>query len=143
MIEETALVLEVRDQQALLQTQRKSACQSCSVKSGCGTSTLAKVVGNRSSQFIVDNTLDLHAGEQVVVAIDENALVQGSLLIYLLPLVFMLASGIFAELFFAIELVTILFSITGFILSLFIVHYTLPRSTLNKTIQPHLLRRVI
>lgn len=142
MIEETALVLEVRDRQALLQTQRKSACQSCSVKSGCGTSTLSKVVGNRSSQFIVDNTLDVRAGDQVVVAIDENALVQGSLLIYLLPLVFMLAAGIFAELFFAIELVTIVFSITGFVLSLFIVHYTLPRSALNKTIQPHLLRRV-
>lgn len=142
MIEETALVLEVRDQQALLQTQRKSACQSCSVKSGCGTSTLSKVVGKRSSQFIVDNTLDVHAGDQVVVAIDENALVQGSLLIYLLPLLFMLAAGIFAELFFSIELVTILFSMVGFALSLFIVHYTLPRSALKKSIQPHLLRRV-
>ena len=143
MIEETALVLEIRDQQALLQTQRKNACQSCSVKSGCGTSTLAKVVGNRSSQFIVDNTLDVHAGDQVVVAIDENALVQGSLLIYLLPLLSMLAAGIFAELFFSIELVTIVFSMVGFALSLFIVHYILPRSALKKSIQPHLLRRVI
>ena len=143
MIEETALVLEIRDQQALLQTQRKNASQSCSVKSGCGTSTLAKVVGNRSSQFIVDNTLDVHAGDQVVVAIDENALVQGSLLIYLLPLLSMLAAGIFAELFFSIELVTIVFSMVGFALSLFIVHYILPRSALKKSIQPHLLRRVI
>ena len=143
MIEETALVLEIRDQQALLQTQRKNACQSCSVKSGCGTSTLAKVVGNRSSQFIVDNTLDVHAGDQVVVAIDENALVQGSLLIYLLPLLSMLAAGIFAELFFSIELDTIVFSMVGFALSLFIVHYILPRSALKKSIQPHLLRRVI
>lgn len=43
MIEETALVLEVKGQHVLLETQRKSACQSCSVKSGCGTSTCQKL----------------------------------------------------------------------------------------------------
>lgn len=142
MIEETALVLEVKDKQVLLQTQRKSACQTCSVKSGCGTSTLSKVVGNRSSQFVVENTLDVHTGDQVIVAIDENALVQGSLLVYLLPLVLMLLTGILAEFFFATESLTILSSIAGFVFSMFLVRYTLPRSRLNKTIQPHLLRRI-
>ena len=56
MIEENAVVIDVNEQQVLLETQRQSACQSCSVKSGCGTSTLSKVVGNRSSQFAVDKT---------------------------------------------------------------------------------------
>ena len=142
MIEETALVLEVREQQALLQTQRKSACQACSVKSGCGTSTLTKVVGKRSSQFVVENTLNLQAGDQVVVAIDENALVQGSLLIYLLPLVLMLLAGTLAEFLFASESVTILFSIAGFVLSLIAVRYTLSFSRLKKSIHPQLLRRI-
>lgn len=142
MIEETALVLEVREQQVLLQTQRKNACQTCSVKSGCGTSTLSKVVGKRSSQFVVENTLDLHTGDQVVVAIDENALVQGSLLIYFLPLVLMLMAGILAELLFSTELVTILFSIIGFVLSMMVVRYILSLSRLKKSIHPQLLRRI-
>ena len=142
MIEETALVLEVRDHQVLLETQRKTACQSCSVKSGCGTSTLAKVVGTRSSQFVVENTIDAHEGDQVIVAVDENALVQGSLLIYLLPLIFMLAAGVFAELLFAIESLTILLSIVGLLLSAIFVRFILSTGSLKKSIQPHLVRRV-
>lgn len=142
MIEETALVLGVSDQQVLLQTQRKSACQSCSVKSGCGTSTLSKVVGTRSSQFVVENTLNVKTGDQVIVAIDENALVHGSLMVYLFPLLVMLLAGMLAEAFFATERVTILASAGGFVLSMFIVRYSLPGSRLKKSIQPHMLRRI-
>jgi len=142
MIEETAVVIEVRGQQALLQTQRQSACQSCSVKSGCGTSTLSKVVGNRSSQFIVENTLQAQPGNQVIIAVNENALVQGSLLVYLLPLVLMLVAGVFAELLFSTEFITILFSLAGFVLPVLLVRYTLPHSGLKKSIQPHMIRRI-
>jgi len=142
MIEETATVLETRGQQALLQTQRKNACQSCSVKSGCGTSTLSKVVGQRSSNIIVENTLNLHVGDQVIVAIDEDALVQGSLLIYLLPLLFMLTAGILAELIFAKELVTILAAFLGLLISGLVVRYILSNSRLKQSIQPHLIRRI-
>jgi len=142
MIEETALVIGVGEQQLLLQTQRKSACHSCSVQSGCGTSTLAKVVGKRSSQFLVDKTLDVQVGDKVIVAVDENALVQGSLLIYLFPLIFMLMSGILAELVFINELVTILSVVGGFIFSMIVVRFVLSASRLRNTVQPHLVRRV-
>ena len=142
MIEETARVIEVRGQQALLQTERKNACQSCSVKSGCGTSTLAKVVGQRSSQIVVDNTLNAAVGEQVVVAIEESALVQGSFVVYMLPLLMMLIMGILAEILFASELITILLALAGLFLSMIIVRYVLSVSGLKKSIQPHLIRRI-
>ncbi len=142
MIEETARVIDVRDGQALLQTERKSACQSCSVKSGCGTSTLAKVVGQRSSQIVVENTLDVKPGEQVVVAIEENALVQGSLLVYLLPLVVMLIAGVLAEQAFGNELLTIVSALAGLLFSVLLVRIILSMSGLRNTIRPHLIRRV-
>ncbi|MCW9048488.1 MAG: SoxR reducing system RseC family protein [Gammaproteobacteria bacterium] len=142
MIEETALVIEIDGQSVLLETQRKSACQTCSVKSGCGTSSLAKVVGKRSSRFTVDKTLDVQVGDSVIIAIDENALVQGSLLIYFLPLIFMLVTGLLAEYVFVNELVTILSVIAGFISAMIFVRYVLSQSTLKKAIQPHLIRRV-
>jgi len=141
MIEETAVVIEVDKQRLLLETQRKSACQSCSVKSGCGTSSLAKVVGKRSSQFSVEKTLDVKVGDAVIIAIDENALVQGSLLIYFLPLIFMLVTGLIAEYLFVNELITILTVVSGFISALIFVRYVLSRSALKKSIQPHLIRR--
>jgi len=142
MIEETASVVEVRGDEALLQTQRKHACQTCSVKSGCGTSTLSKVVGKRSSQFVVDNTLQLKPGDEVVVAIEENALVQGSFLVYLFPLLIMLLLGIAAELLFANELLTIIMALAGLLVSLPLVRYILAASGLKNSIRPHLLRRI-
>lgn len=142
MIEENAVVIDVNEQQVLLETQRKSACQSCSVKSGCGTSTLSKVVGQRSSQFAVDKTLDVKIGDTVVVAIDENALVQGSLLIYLFPLIFMMMFGILVEYFFANELITILSVVVSFILAMILVRTVMSGSGLKKSIHPHLIRRV-
>mgnify|MGYP002713260441 CR=1 FL=1 len=142
MIEETAIVIDVKDQQALLQTQRKNACQSCSVKSGCGTSTLSKVVGKRSSQFVVENTLNLKIGDQVIVAIEENALVQGSLLIYLLPLIMMLGSGMLSETLFKLEWLTILSAVLGLLCSMFIVRFILKQRHFKEAIQPHLVRRV-
>ena len=142
MIEENAVVIDVNEQQVLLETQRQSACQSCSVKSGCGTSTLSKVVGNRSSQFAVDKTLDVKMGDTVVVAIDENALVQGSLLIYLFPLIFMMMFGILVEHFFANELITIMSVVTGFVFAMILVRKVMSNSGLKKSIQPHLIRKV-
>jgi len=141
MIEETAIVIDVKDQLVLLETQRKSACQTCSVKSGCGTSTLAKVVGKRSSQFAVDNDLNVQIGDKVIVAIDENALVQGSLLIYLFPLIAMMLAGLLAEFLFANEGFTILAVIAGFVIAMFGVRFILAGSGLKKSVQPHLIRR--
>ena len=142
MIEETALVLEVTPHKALLQTLRKAACESCSVKAGCGTSSLAKVVGKRSSQFTVDNTLNLNPGDQVVVAIEENALVQGSLLMYLLPLLMMLGFGMLADTVFGNELVTILSTAMGLFVSIVVARFVLAVSGLKASFQPHLIRRI-
>ena len=142
MIEETATVVDIKNAKLLLETQRQSTCQSCSVKSGCGTSTIAKVVGNRSSQFVVDKTLDVQVGDQVVVAIEENALVQGSLLIYLLPIIIMLSFGLLAELMFSTELFTIISAALGLLLSIVAVRAILSRSGLKRSIQPRLSRRL-
>ncbi len=142
MIEETARVIDVRGDEALLETQRQSACQSCSVKAGCGTSTLSKVVGQRSSRIIVRNTLQLKPGDEVVVAIEENALVQGSLLVYLLPLLMMLGAGVVAEWLFAHEGITILATLMGLGLSILVVRRVLHYSGLKQSIQPHLIRRL-
>jgi len=141
MIEETALVIEVDEQQVLLQTQRKSVCQSCSVKSGCGTSALAKVVGKRSSQFSVDKNIDVQVGDKVVVAIDENALVQGSLLVYLFPIIFMMLVGMLVEFLLADELMTILSVAVSFVFAMAIIRSFFANSGLKKSVQPHLLRR--
>jgi len=147
MIEETAIVVAIEGEQALLQTQRRSACHSCSVKQGCGTSVLAKVVGTRSSQISVDNTLQAQVGDEVLLGIQENALVSGSLLVYALPLVMLLIFAMAAEalagwLGWQQELFSITAGAVGFIASIYLIRFGLDKTALKQRIQPHMLRIV-
>ena len=145
MIEEQATVVAIEGQYALLQTQRKSTCQSCSVQKGCGTSVLSKVVGQRSSQVRVDNTLNVAIGDLVLLGIKENALVQGSLLVYALPLLFMLTFALIAEvsvnaLGLQSELLVIMAAMLGFAVSVLVIRFGFYRTGLKHRIQPIMLR---
>ncbi|MDH5483886.1 MAG: SoxR reducing system RseC family protein [Gammaproteobacteria bacterium] len=147
MIEETAIVVAVEGGDVLLQTQRRSACQSCRVKQGCGTSVLAKVVGQRSSQIRIQNTLNAKLGDEVVLGLNENALVQGSLMVYALPLVMMLVFAVIAEYWASTqdmntELLAILGAVLGFVSALMITRFYITNRRVKSAINPHMLRRV-
>lgn len=145
MIEETAIVVAVENDTAVLQTQRRSACQSCSVKQGCGTSVLSKVVGQRSTQIKLVNTIKAAVGDEVLLAMEENALVQSSLLMYALPLVMMLIFAVVGEYWaeanqFSNELITILFAVAGFVIAMLITRLMIHSSRLKHRIQPRMVR---
>jgi len=86
MLEENAVVVELDGEYAWIETQRKTACGSCSVNKGCGTSVISKVVGNRRTRVRALNQAHAVVGDHVVVGVQQNALVRGSLAVYLLPL---------------------------------------------------------
>lgn len=145
MIEEVATVVAVEGGSILCQTQRRSVCHSCSVKQGCGTSVLTKVVGQRSTQIALPKTLDVKVGDEVVLGIEENALVQGSLLVYTLPLIVMIGAALLVQLWaesqgIVSELPVILTALGSFTISLILVRYWLDKSALKQHIQPHILR---
>ena len=94
MIEECARVVAIGEGCAWVETQRKSSCGACSLKSGCGTAALAKVLGQRNDPVRVLNTLPLNVGDQVKIGIAEQALVKGSAAVYLAPLVTMVMGAI-------------------------------------------------
>jgi len=147
MIEEHATVIALEGKEALLQTQRKSACQSCSVKAGCGTSVLSKVVGQRSRQIRIENSLNAQLGDTVLLGVNEQALVQGSLLIYALPLVVMLLLAVLAEWWaqgqgYNSELLAIVAALLGFVISLLAVRFFVSRNKLKQCLQPEMLRIV-
>ena len=86
MLEENAVIVEIEGDYAWVETQRKSACGTCSVNKGCGTSVIGKVVGNKRTRVRALNQALAAHGDQVVVGIEQQALVRGSLAIYMLPL---------------------------------------------------------
>ena len=86
MIEETATVARIEGQWAWLQTDRNSSCSKCSAHSGCGISLLDKFGKPRQQLVKALNRANASDGDQVIVGLDEQALVRGSAVVYLSPL---------------------------------------------------------
>lgn len=89
MIEEIAVVTRTGNGRIRIKSRQNSACGGCMQKESCGTAVLGKQLPNRELE--VDCLLDLQVGDQVRVAIDDARLLSGSALLYLLPLLIMLA----------------------------------------------------
>ncbi len=94
MLEEIAQVVAIEGREVWVETQRRSSCASCSAHAGCGTSVLAKVLGQRRSRVRVLSDMPLRVGDQVVIGIREQALVRGSLAIYAVPIVLLLLGAL-------------------------------------------------
>jgi len=97
MIEEQAEVVEVNGDQLILQAQTQTACGSCAASKGCGTSVLAKVVGRKFTRIHADNSINAQVGDTVIVGISEDALLQGSMVMYILPIMGMLIFALLAD----------------------------------------------
>lgn len=100
MIEETALVVVAGSAGVWVETQRQSACGHCSARKGCGTAVLGKVMGQKRSRVQVANPDEtpLRVGDEVVIGIEESALVRGSMAIYLVPLLGFFLFGVLGQL---------------------------------------------
>jgi len=147
MIEEQAEVTRVNGSEVWVETQRRSACGSCSASGGCGTSVLAKVLGNRSRPMRVVCSVEVAQGDQVVIAINDAALVRGSLAVYLVPLLGILLGALLGEwwaeqLGATSELYAILGAIVGIGLGLLWLRRFTQRISNDLDYQPVVLRRI-
>ena len=97
MIEEKALVISSDGEFATVEARRAQACGPCGVKSACGVSALAKLIGKRHNSVRVHNPIGARPGERVVVGLDESALTTGSFIIYIVPLLFLVILAIFGQ----------------------------------------------
>ena len=96
MIEAIATVVATRTGYVSVEYQRASACGHCHHQSSCAISS-GMDDGQGHGDHIIDIAciLPLEIGQQVRVGIPENGLLKGALLVYILPLFFiMLGAGI-------------------------------------------------
>ncbi|MBV2089289.1 MAG: SoxR reducing system RseC family protein [Candidatus Thiodiazotropha sp. (ex. Lucinisca nassula)] len=97
MIEETAMVVRIDGEYAFVETQRRAACGSCESQGSCSTTVLAGLFKRRYNHLRVVNTVLAKPGEQVIIGLQEQALVKLSMLAYLLPLISMILAAIAAQ----------------------------------------------
>ncbi len=94
MLEEEGVVTAVEGRLARVQVQPRSACGHCQARSGCGTSLVAGFLGRRPGSFWAHNPLGARPGDQVVIGLDEAELRRASLLLYLLPILALVAGAV-------------------------------------------------
>ncbi|MFC1589621.1 SoxR reducing system RseC family protein [Pseudomonadota bacterium] len=141
MIEQEVEVIAVEGDRLLVESERQSSCQSCSVKSGCGTSVLAKWFDRKHLRFYVDNTVNASAGDRVLVGLQESALTQGALMVYLLPLLAMIAVALLVDSwlpnsFYWRDLVIAGSALAGLLLALFMGRFYLHRGSCQQRFNP-------
>jgi sigma-E factor negative regulatory protein RseC len=144
MIEEEARVTATEGDFAWVEKERRAACDGCAVNKGCGTAVLSKVLGRRRARVRALNAAGARVGDEVVIGIREQALVQGSVLVYAVPLLALLVgAALGAQLGGGSEGLSVLLGMGGLGLSLLWVHrYATRRLSRDTRYQPVILRRV-
>jgi sigma-E factor negative regulatory protein RseC len=94
MIEETGVVVEIDDNHAWVEAASSSSCSQCSANQGCGTASLQKWFKRKPNRLRVAKSQDVMPGERVVIGIPEQALVRGSFMIYMVPLLSLIAGAL-------------------------------------------------
>ena len=97
MLEEQATVVAVENETVWVEVQRQSVCGQCAANKGCGAGVLQKVLGNKRNIFRVIGELPVKVGDNVIIGVNENAIVKGSLIIYAVPIVSMILFALLGE----------------------------------------------
>jgi sigma-E factor negative regulatory protein RseC len=99
MIEEVATVTWSGQGLARVEAARNSACAQCSSRSNCSQGVLSQWSRGRSVEIEVLNpdNLPLAPGQQVLIGLDEGGLMRASLLLYLVPLLLLVAGALVAS----------------------------------------------
>jgi len=89
MLKEYGIVVELENQFAIVKTIRQNSCGHCAANKGCGTASLSTFFGQKANYVKVVNKLSAKVGDQVIIGLQEQALLKSSLMLYLLPLFFL------------------------------------------------------
>lgn len=116
MIEEYAVVTKCSDTQATLEIERRTACGLCGQKRGCGNATWGKMLGHESHDFTAENQVNAKVGDSVVVGIDEQAVLNSALFLYVVPLVSLLVGTLIADYLFKNQFYVIIGAVLGLVL---------------------------
>jgi len=92
MLETRAIIVQTDGRHALVQANQANGCEQCNGK-GCGSGKLTQLFCSKPRQFRVENSINAGIGDQVIISVAEGAVLRGIGLVYLLPLLLMLAGA--------------------------------------------------
>jgi len=116
MTKEIGKIIKIEMQEdkkvAYVECISRSACASCQSQNSCGVGTVAKSFSAKAAHIEVDHVTGMQVGHDVELYMNNNDLIKSALLVYLLPLIFFIASAVISHYFAFPEYITILSAIT-------------------------------
>lgn len=144
MIEESVKILSIENDALWVEGIQRSACHTCTAQAGCGQSLLAKFTAQPVRLRIPLDGLEARSfrvGQDVTIGIGEQVMVRGSLLMYLMPLLFLLLGIWVGERGFNHELMTVLCGLLALFGGSFLAGKLSNASAHRSKLQAHLLNR--
>ena len=141
MIEERGRVVKVDSAFVWVETQRKSACSKCQANKSCGQGVMNRLLPSRSHGYIrAVNRYPLHEGDEVTIALPEDAIVSASFLVYLVPLLMLIGGALLGTLIHLGEPVVIGLSLLGLASGFGFVRWWSRRTSVEGRYEPVVLR---
>jgi sigma-E factor negative regulatory protein RseC len=94
VIEQTAIVISLRDGLADVQALRQGACGGCNASGACGVSLIDRFLGRRPIHLAVTNDIGARVGDRVILGVPEAALLRAAVAAYFVPLLSLLVGGV-------------------------------------------------
>lgn len=140
MVTETALVLDVEDDFAWVECISRSACGHCHAADSCGNSTIAKAFAPRSHRFQVKLKHPVLPGQRIDIGLPAQSLVRSALLVYIMPLILMIAGVLVAVgLFGNTDNIALIGCAVGALMGFFGARWWAKRLNNNRAYQPVML----
>lgn len=139
MILETGRIVAVESDSLWVETIQASTCNTCRAEQGCGQRLMVKLSGHTSYLRVLlqgRNAEQYHLGDQVNIGVPEAVVANGSLIVYLVPLLFMMAVSGLAHWQLTQEPVTIAAALVGLLLGGLVVRLHAYRIRNDSNLQP-------
>ncbi|PIE41010.1 MAG: transcriptional regulator [Gammaproteobacteria bacterium] len=140
MIEESGRVVAVEKGAVWVESIRRAACDTCAAKNGCGQSALAKLGQQHKNHVRAISSLDLEVGDSVVIGVPEDVVIKGTLIAYMMPLIFMLVAAITADSLNTADSTVALASLAGLAVGFLVVRLHFLKARKDIRYQPVVLR---
>jgi sigma-E factor negative regulatory protein RseC len=96
MLETRAIVIRLEGEDALVEAIQGGGCGQCDSEKGCGSGKLSQLFSTQPRRFRVHNEAQAQPGTEVQISVAEGVLLRSALLMYVLPLLLMVAAGALA-----------------------------------------------
>ena len=142
MLLETGRIVSVEPQGLWVETIQRSACSSCQAQKGCGHSLLAKVGASASHLWVLLEGRDVshyQVGNEVQIGVPEEVIAQGSLFVYMMPLLSMIAATVVSHHYLFSDGMTAICALIGLLIGAAIVRWCSYLIRFDSRLQPVLI----